>query len=1018
MTDPLIQAANAAWCQYEAACTPDYPNAAETINEAIAAVESIVGRARPGSPAWFTTRIQLGHILVGSVGLTAAVPETERIAGRLERATDIAKEILSATDQTPWGVDQRQWATGLACSAAHGMFQLLGRVEGLRSAIAYADDLPINQVTRFDTAFSALTLYLTHFEVMGRAEDLVRGIALGEWLLANAGSEAGTHKSVEGRIRSVQQTFSMFLTFRVLESCPASQGPGAKASGAADCERAVQLARAASAGPHEVAFNEGLAAQALGMALRAQAILNNDPRSLSEAISCFLRAIQCAGIESPAGALYANNAATAMGDFAQAAPTHQIVAGRSVLNDAIDLLRSVLERHEIGARDDGRQLLEIKFNFTRLTLLRIAQGGLSGDLAYARAAITDCTTWLISGHRRRAGALAVRAELGLQEFVADSDRQHLVAALEDALEAEALVDSGAPVAEFNQTVVHSVLATWREHGGSEEGPLEGRLRATRKLVDALPEHAASLANRRALAALRTGDSSRAADYVEIAISASIRALVVADDLDLAYRLAETLGVVSALPGTAIGIANQAPERAVMLLEGAQANSICRLQMSLGTFGNAPAREHPAVQRYLVARAKLRGLIKFRREGRMSATAEALRIADQELDAAIRDVHSVPGMSQFLVQIVSFAQLRELGAPCVFIVAGPRGGMALVVGTDGSPNPVALPLLSEERVAAQVGRHLAALTRFESGGDEELGVFQQALGGATSWLEETAINPIRAHLDERPWTFIPCGLLCNLPWSAATAARPITYAPSVQVCARARHGVAARRYLLVYGPDERTGELPGADGLHEWIERLVGEKVTLLRGPSATADAVVHAATLHQSLLFYAHGVIRQEAPLSSGILLSGDTCLDLRTIIANAEAFTGRTIILASCSQGQPDPRVPNQMLGPATAFLAAGARTVIAPSWPVEVASARIVATALVEALRAGLSPEEALVAAQARVRNAGSVGAKPIAVANLRRGSPPARAPSADADRSFTHPYFSGAFAVYGPAYRRSTE
>jgi len=112
---------------------------------------------------------------------------------------------------------------------------------------------------------------------------------------------------------------------------------------------------------------------------------------------------------------------------------------------------------------------------------------------------------------------------------------------------------------------------------------------------------------------------------------------------------------------------------------------------------------------------------------------------------------------------------------------------------------------------------------------------------------------------------------------------------------------------------------------------MGGQVTTLRGPDVTPDAVVHAAATHQTLLFYAHGVIEQQDPLNSGILLHGNSSLDVRTIIGNAPAFSGRTIILSSCSQGHADPSVPNQMLSPATAFLAAGAHTVIAPGWPVE---------------------------------------------------------------------------------------
>jgi len=278
-----------------------------------------------------------------------------------------------------------------------------------------------------------------------------------------------------------------------------------------------------------------------------------------------------------------------------------------------------------------------------------------------------------------------------------------------------------------------------------------------------------------------------------------------------------------------------------------------------------------------------------------------------------------------------------------------------------------------------------------------------------------LQRIRPHLRGERWNCIPCGLLCNLPWSAATAADAIAYTPSIQICARTRPAVLPKPYLLICEPQHHgTTELPGAGELHAWFEHIVDAPVTLLRGPEATPQAVLRAADTHETILFYAHGVVEQDDLLSSGILLHEDTRLDMRTIMSNPQVFGGRTVVLASCSQGYPDPRVPSQMFGPATAFLAAGARTVVAPGWPVESVSARIIATTLVEAMKAGLPPEEALVAAQQRVRSAGTPGDRPTAVLGLRRGRSAARSDTPTADLSFAHPYFSGAFAVYGPIQR----
>ncbi|HEY0340811.1 MAG TPA: hypothetical protein VGC34_08405, partial [Steroidobacteraceae bacterium] len=616
----------------------------------IETLELLVNGTQPGTAEWFETCLRLAALRVESVGLAAVRPEADVIRRSLERAIELAKEVMRAADRTPWGQRRREAGAQIASLAAEGLAYLNGDREGLQAALAYADAVPPSAGTDLEASLRDLGLSVSLFEQSGKVEDLDRGIELGERVVSALNQQQGDHAAEW--LRNARQYLSMHLGFRALHGLSAKRpGEALEATRIADCERAVQLARAASQGPQRNPLQEALAARSLGLALRAQSILNNDPELRVAAIQSFLRAMQLVGEDSPPGQHFANNAATAMGELAEPRPDLRINPHTTVLDDAISLLQRMLAKAATDPTRDGRELLEQKFNLARLVVIRFARDSAApGDLPHARAAITDCTTWLMSGHQQRAPALAIAAEVALAEFFCDRNPRHLTVALEAILEADAILASGAPLAALAAGRVHHIIETWRRYGGSEVELLDGSVRATRKLVEALAEYAVPLANQRARAALGRGDTDRAAEYAEILALALARALIVADDLDLAYRLAEKYAVTSSLAHVAVEIAVRQPDRAVMLLERAQANSIGRLQLSLGSVGSAQTPNDPAVARYLAARAQLRQVTKARMAGRMSATDQALRTADEELEAAIRSVRGLPGMSQFLVQI--------------------------------------------------------------------------------------------------------------------------------------------------------------------------------------------------------------------------------------------------------------------------------------------------------------------------------------------------------------------------------
>lgn len=231
--------------------------------------------------------------------------------------------------------------------------------------------------------------------------------------------------------------------------------------------------------------------------------------------------------------------------------------------------------------------------------------------------------------------------------------------------------------------------------------------------------------------------------------------------------------------------------------------------------------------------------------------------------------------------------------------------------------------------------------------------------AASRLTELLVAPLLHTIGDRPLVVVPAGGLQHLPWGALPSLRDrsVVVAPSAAAWLVAAGGrrTLGRRVLAVAGP-----RLPGAATEAEGVARL-HPAATVLTGTAATAEAVVRAIGAVDVVHVAAHSTARSDNPLFSSIQVADGplTVCDLE----HAGSVAG-TVVLSACDAGRGQERSGNEVLGLATAFLALGCRSLVAPVLCVRDAETVPSMLALQSALAAGHPPAEAL----AGVRRAGA--------------------------------------------------
>ncbi len=202
--------------------------------------------------------------------------------------------------------------------------------------------------------------------------------------------------------------------------------------------------------------------------------------------------------------------------------------------------------------------------------------------------------------------------------------------------------------------------------------------------------------------------------------------------------------------------------------------------------------------------------------------------------------------------------------------------------------------------------------------------QSVLGSARKQaerLDAQLIRPLEELLGDRDLVVVPTGPLYAVPWGVLPAlrSRPIVVAPSATAWLGAERSTVsrARKVVLVRGP--------GLVGTRGELDKLATHYRTAhtLAGAEATVKSVLRALDGAKLAHIAAHGAHEPENALFSRLELADGT------LFAHEMAGLAQPpsqVVFAACELALNRIRPGDEVLGFASALLASGSRTVIAP--------------------------------------------------------------------------------------------
>lgn len=307
----------------------------------------------------------------------------------------------------------------------------------------------------------------------------------------------------------------------------------------------------------------------------------------------------------------------------------------------------------------------------------------------------------------------------------------------------------------------------------------------------------------------------------------------------------------------------------------------------------------------------------------------------------------------------------------------------------------------EELALQLSRSVPDAETFEA--------HQQA----ARWVREAISGPIEALLGDVPKAILWCpgpGLRGIAPRSVWPNS-PVAMATSLvlpDLSAAPRRRASTMLVLADPGNDVEGGALDlGRYGL-ESVEalrdaaaalgpvRLIGSRgarygrellgdASQVRNTPASASDVLEEARNHEVLVIVAHG--RVESPTEAALLcVDGNgqlSPLNVAALSEKPEQIEGAAVVLLACASGQIGDALADPG-GLAGTLIAAGARCVVAPLWPVRLDIAKSVGVRVVEGLGRGQAPWEVLASVETQTAgDAPVMGAPPPTMAEEQQST-----------------------------------
>ncbi|MFI7874730.1 CHAT domain-containing protein [Streptomyces salinarius] len=337
----------------------------------------------------------------------------------------------------------------------------------------------------------------------------------------------------------------------------------------------------------------------------------------------------------------------------------------------------------------------------------------------------------------------------------------------------------------------------------------------------------------------------------------------------------------------------------------------------------------------------------------------------------------------LVYLVPAAEEQPGLKDQVFFGRRPEPGRALVITADGATRVVELPRLSVSagplaayRAAGTPGRDAGGppLPDTPSGSAARPDDSRAALERLCDWAGEAVMEKL---LGELPRGYgrapsvilVPMAELGAVPWHAARLPggrracqlADISYLPSARLlCEVAARPPAATRQVLVIG--DPTRDLHHAGEEAEAIHRTFHPDGELLGPGAATPAAVTDWLGWQRGGLLHlaCHGVVRQGERHSAHLALSGGN-LAAEVLTEGVARYPHLNLVVLAACRTNVSGHGYDEAYSLSTAFLVAGARSVIGSLWPVpDEATSLLMYMTHHFMLRDGLPPGRALRSAQ----------------------------------------------------------
>ncbi len=256
------------------------------------------------------------------------------------------------------------------------------------------------------------------------------------------------------------------------------------------------------------------------------------------------------------------------------------------------------------------------------------------------------------------------------------------------------------------------------------------------------------------------------------------------------------------------------------------------------------------------------------------------------------------------------------------------------------------------------------------------------GDRLAALSTLLLDPVLPVWDPgRLWRIVTDDLLASLPWGAlpidADGTPALTRGPVIEAAVGhhvAKHPHTTTGTMLAVGLDDHGGgQSPQADLHHAEAEaravaaRWPADRVELRTGPAATWPEILSAGLARASVLHLAtHAVVHQGASERASLRLAGSEDAAPVTLRSLGSLDLETDLIYLSCCEGAKTSRSGAGLTGFARAFLAAGARTVVASTIRVDDEASRELAMRFYDHWLQGLNKAAALRAAQLDLREA----------------------------------------------------